>query len=311
MAEITENAFNPTTDPGKLKGFLESIGSFSEDLILWFNVGQKLYHYTNLEGLLGILSKNDLWLTHAQYCNDEQELTHGLQLTRKVIEEQAQGADPKRKSYLEELLSLLTEPKLDPVYVCCFCERDDLLSQWRAYAANATGVSIEFEPANFSYITGPDCPPTVGLMRFWKVFYSPETQQKIIRSAINYYPFFDQAAAPSDWAKWTAEAIRFFIPTFKNKDFVGEEEWRLIFTPASGGPVKPSYRVRGGMLVPYYSLIELCRQLGLPDQKLPLASVRIGPSPNKRLNAASVRMMLDRHGYESARVELSDTPYRG
>lgn len=311
MAEITKNAFNPTTDPDKLMGFLNSIGSFSEDLILFFNVEQRLYHYTNLEGLRGIIAGNDLWLTHAQYCNDEQELTHGLQLTRSVIQEQALAADPKRRGYLDELLTLLSDPKLDPVYICCFCEKDDLLSQWRAYGADSTGVSLEFEPAGFSYITGPDCPATMGLTRFWKVFYPLETQQKIIRSAVNYYPQIDPAAVPSDWARWTAEAIRFFIPTFKNKDFEEEKEWRLIFTPAPGSPAQPCYRVGRGMLIPYYELSELSRQLGRPEQKLPLTSVRVGPSPNKRLNAASVRMLLDRHGYDEVRVQLSETPYRG
>ncbi|MCC6860052.1 MAG: DUF2971 domain-containing protein [Bryobacterales bacterium] len=304
-------AFNPTTDPDRLRGFLNSIGSFSEDLILWFNVEQKLYHYTNLDGLRGIVSNSDLWLTHAQYCNDEEELTHGVRLTRSVIEEQAQPADPKRREYLAELLRLLDSPQLDPVYICCFCEKDDLLSQWRAYAANATGVSLEFEPAGFAYTTGPDCPPAMGLMRFWKVFYPPETQRKIIRSAIDYYPRFEPGSEPADWARWTAEAIRFFIPTFKNSDFQEEKEWRLIFTPAAGSPAQPSYRVARGMLAPYYSLSELARQLGRAGQKLPLTAVRIGPGPNKRLNAASVRMLLDRHGYDHVRVDQSETPYRG
>ena len=302
---------NPTTEPDKLRGFLDSIGSFSEDMILWFNVGQKLYHYTDLDGLQGIVANNDLWLTHAQYCNDEDELTHGLRLTHAVIQEQAAPADPTQRQYLDELLQLLDSPQLDPVYICCFCENDNLLSQWRAYAANATGVSLEFEPTRFSYITGPDCPQTVGLMRFWKVFYRPETQRKIVRSAIKYYPSFERNAPPADWARWTAEAIRFFLPTFKNSDFEGEKEWRLIFTPAPASPVQPSYRVTRGMLAPYYSLNNLARQLGYTDQKLPLTALRIGPSPNKRLNAVSARMLLERHGYSDVRVDFSETPYRG
>jgi len=123
MPEITKSAFNPTTEPDKWMGFLNRIGSFSENLILGFSVEKKLYHYTNLEGLRGIITRSDLWLTHAQYCNDEQELTHGLQLTRGVIQEQALTADPKRRGYLDELLTLLSDPKLDPVYICCFCEK--------------------------------------------------------------------------------------------------------------------------------------------------------------------------------------------
>jgi len=300
-----------TSDPDKLKRFLDSIGSFSEDMILWFNVEERLYHYTDLAGMKGIISGDDLWLTHAQYCNDESELTHGLELTKRVIQQLSEGADAKRKAYLDELTKLVCDPELDPVYICCFCEQDDLLSQWRAYSANATGVSLEFAPNEFRFITGPDCPSPYGLMRFWKVFYPIETQEKIIRSAIDFYPSMEKEATSSEWALWTAEAIRFFIPTFKNSDFMGEKEWRLIFSPAVGSPARPSYRVVRGMLAPYYSLKELCVQLGYQNQKLPLTSVRIGPCPNRRLNAASTRMLLDQHDYGEVEVKTSATPYRG
>lgn len=301
---------SPTSAPDKLQGFLTSIGSWSEDQILWFNVEQRLYHYTNLDGLHGIISNGDLWLTHAQYCNDEEELTHGLRLTESVIQEQIATADGVQRQYLEELLRLLSLPNVDAVYICCFCEANDLLSQWRAYGANGTGVSVAFEPSNFSYITGLDCPPTVGLMRFWKVFYSLETQKKIIRSAITYYPAFEPRAAPVDCARWTLEAIRFFLPTFKNAAFAEEKEWRLIFTPAAGSPVQPAYRVARGMLIPHYRIKDLSFYLGLRDQKLPITGLRIGPSPNKRLNAASTRMLLDQNGYNNAIIDVSESPYR-
>jgi hypothetical protein len=300
-----------TTDLDRLANFLASIGSFSEDLILFFNVEERLYHYTDLGGFHGIATTDDLWLTHAQFCNDEAELTYGQNLTEAIIAKQLDAADLNQKVYLQELLRLLCGPELDPVYICCFCERDDLLSQWRAYAANAGGVSVEVQPARFSYITGPDCPPRFGLLRFWKVFYELEQQQKIVRSAIKYYPTQEPAAAPSDWARWTAEAIRFFRPTFKNEDFAEEREWRLIFTPAPGSIAQPSYRRKGGMLAPFYSLKELANVLGLAAQKLPITSVRIGPGPNRKLNATSARMLLDRHGYSDAKVFASATPYRG
>ena len=52
-------------------------------------------------------------------------------------------------------------------------------------------------------------------------------EQKIIRSAIKYYPSFEPNAVPADWARWTADAIGFFLPTFKNDAFEEEKEWRL------------------------------------------------------------------------------------
>jgi hypothetical protein len=102
-----------------------------------------------------------------------------------------------------------------------------------------------------------------------------------------------------------ADAIEFFIPTFKNADFEEEKEFRLIFTPPERCPVKPAFRVRGAMLVPYYSLKELSG--GTP---LPITGVTVGPSTNRKMNVESVRMMLAKLGYTGVTVDASPTPYR-
>ncbi len=90
-----------------------------------------------------------------------------------------------RIDYVEAVAALLGEPPPTGFYVCCFCERDNLLSQWRSYGANGTGVSIGLDPREFEYISGPDMP--YGLMRLWRVFYKPTTQRKIVDDAIRYY----------------------------------------------------------------------------------------------------------------------------
>jgi hypothetical protein len=311
MSDAPVPDINPPTDLPRLSGFLANIGSASEDMILYFPAKDLLYHYTNLDGLQAILSSGDIRLTNSLYCNDEAEMIHGLKLARETIAaEQSGTTDPKRRSYLDELQRRSMEDKMQPVYIACFCEAGEKLSQWRAYGANGTGVTLGFAPGEFSYITGPDCPPNIGLMRFWKVFYPKATQQKIIRSAINYYPAFEPAATPPDWARWTWEAIQFFIPTFKHEHFQEEQEWRLIFTPALATPVPPSFRVARGMLIPFYSLKSLANALNPVERSLPLKSVRIGPSPSKELNAASAELLLKQHGY-SFGVDKSETPYRG
>ena len=65
------------------------------------------------------------------------------------------------------------------------------------------------------------------------------------------------------------------------------------------------------MLIPYYSLKDLSKGMGYPDRNLPLRSVTIGPNPNKTLNLASLRMLLNRLGYPNVPVTASNTPYRG
>jgi hypothetical protein len=299
-------------DIDALNRFLESVGSYTVDLIFNPGVLQTIHHYTDLNGLQGIVSNHDLWLTHSRYSNDDEELTHGYEIVKEVIEEiQANGKiSTKKKKYLTHVADILNIPMAEGVFICCFCEVDNLLSQWRSYGANGNGVSVGFKPDGFSYITGPDSPSS-GLIRLWKVFYDRNTQKEIVRSALNF-AFSDNTEprlSAAIRAQKAADAIQFFIPTFKNQDFKDENEIRLIYTPLPGSTVKPQFRIARGMLVPYYSLKELD---GSPTPRhLPIKSVRIGPSVNKQLNLESATMLLDKAGYTEVVVNSSDTPYRG
>jgi hypothetical protein len=146
-------------------------------------------------------------------------------------------------------------------------------------------------------------------MRLWKVFYETEKQKSIVREAINF-AFNDQNQPPAERAPQAADAIQFFIPTFKNEGFSEEKECRLIFTPSPGFDKACQFRVSRGMLVPYYTLQTLFDKQQQLD-KLPLIGVRVGPSANRRLNVESAVMVLDQAGYGHIPVDSSSTPYRG
>src|SRR5581483_1707559 len=128
MGGVPNPPIDFSIDLKRLSNFLSSIGSFSEDMILFFLATETLHHYTNLDGMLAILSGGDIRLTHARYCNEEAEMTHGLELAKSVIaEERGKATDPKRQQYLDELTRLLTEVEVEPVYIACFCEAVDRL----------------------------------------------------------------------------------------------------------------------------------------------------------------------------------------
>ena len=139
------------------------------------------------EGAIGIISGGDLWLTNSRYSNDDEELNCGHRLVDSVLDElqKEAAADASRLNWLRKLRVRIRAARGDQVYVCCFCERDNLLSQWRGYAENGGGVSLEFDPHGFTTVTGPDS--AHGLMRLWKVFYDRGQQQKIIRDCVEYH----------------------------------------------------------------------------------------------------------------------------
>ena len=296
-------------DIDSLNVFLARVSSYTPDLIYCQGDVTSVHHYTDLDGLRGIVGAHDLWLTHSRYSNDDEELTHGYGVVRKVITESLAGpVGLERANYLKALQEELDGSTAEPVYICCFCQSGDLLSQWRGYGANGAGVSLGFNPAHFSYITGPDS-PSYGLVRMWSVFYDDATQRSIVNEALE---FGAEASLPLDQqVARAADAIRFFIPTFKNALFAEEKEVRLIFTPSANAHVPhPDFRVSRGMLVPYYRLQALA---GGSDhaRPLPLTGLRIGPSARKDLNAEAARLMLAKAGYSALLIERSSTPYRG
>ncbi|NVO21250.1 MAG: DUF2971 domain-containing protein [Bacteroidetes bacterium] len=292
-----------------LQHFTYEIGSKSSYLVQDFAGG--LYHYTDLNGLIGIITKHDLWLTHSRFSNDENEMNDGYRIAKEVLKtKREQAITDDYKSYTIRVEEYLDKPS-QGVYICCFCEKNNLLSQWRSYGENGTGVSLGFNPLGFTQFTGPDLPPdSYGLMRLWKVYYKDATKKDIIEQALDLIPQMHQGESDDYIAQRVAEAIHFFLPTFKDPDFEEENERRLIFTPSVNCQVKPLYRNRRQMLVPYFSLNDLLKSM-IPDLRLPLISLTVGPGSRKEINRESVEMLLENHGYEGVKVDVSDTPYRG
>lgn len=297
----------PPIDIGVLTAFLNSLASYSQDLIQHLRSGQKLCHYTTLEGAIGIVTTGDLWLTNSLYSNDDEELNYGHFLVESILNELEKDptSDAARLEWLRKLREQLGAANGDQVYICCFCEKDNLLSQWRGYAENGGGVSIEFDPVGFEAVAGQDCQH--GLMRLWKVFYNLDQQRKIILDAVNY-PYWP-SANEDERIRYVVDALQFFMPTFKKLDFSEEQERRLIFTPYAMADPKPNFRTRRGLLVPYFSLKELAPTVG--GFKLPIKGVLVGPGLHRELNVESCKMMLAKHQYTNVPVQASTTPYRG
>jgi hypothetical protein len=116
----------PALDIEDLREFLDNLGSFAgPELILESSSVSRLYHYTDLAGLNGILSTNDLWLTHLQFLNDDEEMTHGQNIVAQVLKTRKVQADPAQATYLKIIEKILNEPLAGGVYICCFCEKDN------------------------------------------------------------------------------------------------------------------------------------------------------------------------------------------
>jgi len=135
------------------------------------NPPPRVYHYTTPEGLAGILKTQCLHATDVLYMNDASEQAYADSLIQRVIS--ALDKDPLM-GFLTETLRLKRQREHVAIYAACFCERGDLLSQWRAYSNGGTGYAIELD---WKAMAGPQPGP-------WpvagKVEYDAKAQEALV-----------------------------------------------------------------------------------------------------------------------------------
>lgn len=269
----------------------------------------KVYHYTSIEGLIGIVKSRSVWLTEFGYLNDRQELTYGFSLLAGAIEKiRMQNASPK----VEELLNDWSEKiKNSPshVYIASFSSCADSLSQWRAYGPIAIGI-----PVNNLILHVDDG-------RFQRVEYDYETQEKLLliylNHLVNAYLIDAEENRIENVPDIYCKKNRFLeIVTFlKNPAFESEHEYRLAYIndpevlAAFNFPAPPkSFRVSDGKIVPYIPSTDISFSGGR-DFPLEIFEIVIGPE-NDELLEQGIRELLSEYGLDDVVVRRSLVPLR-
>src|ERR1700684_413334 len=131
-----------------------------------------LYHYTDAAGVLGIIERRELWASNAAFLNDSTELIYVRGVLQEVLAEFEAGDEHSRAvaRYGHSMLRGLSEWLYD-VYVACFCENGDLLSQWRGYPRTGGGYSLGFDTRLLRH----------GNTACRRVVYDADDQRNIIR----------------------------------------------------------------------------------------------------------------------------------
>jgi hypothetical protein len=120
-----------------------------------------LYHYTDIAGLKGIVETKCLWATSAFFLNDSSEISYGSRLVANVLDNCIENVGSKcfAVRHFLGVLKWRFEHEISavqystPVYLTCFCETDNLLSQWRGYASRG-GYSIGFQISDDNSLSG-------------------------------------------------------------------------------------------------------------------------------------------------------------
>jgi hypothetical protein len=273
-----------------------------------------IYHYTTPAGLRGILSSHRLWATDFAYLNDASEINYGFAFVRDQVANALHAATSETEQELlrrSDLSDSATDSASD--FVSCFCSEGDLLSQWRSYAAVGSGYSVGINAHALVRHNQP-------ILR--RVIYDEPTQHRLIRSAITetctLFRTLAEGRSKTEldadktlpaFASFLASRLREFLYTFKHHGFSEEREWRLIFRGFNRAEYLPALQFRDGKIPVPYLPIALQSAPAVPGI-LPIIEVRHGPTLQPNLAEKTVRLMLERFGYEHVEISGSSTPLR-
>jgi hypothetical protein len=279
-----------------------------------------LWHYTDANGLNGILSSRKLRLGHARFLNDQTELDFGLQTVCSVLAAQRErfGKLGMDATYIaEKVRERLIK---HDVYVFACSERSDAISQWNLYGAGGYGYGLGFDFADIVK-WGPRSKP----LELRKIIYTPFEQRSVVESVVEEGLLIAYgrivSAETREHAEYLAsilteelvEALCGSCATIKNPDFTDEVEWRLVRTvsefTAAAEPV---------VSIPRDNYLKPCIDVSIAanwrstalDSELPIRAVICGPRLQEGRAVTAVERALRIHGFNGVDVSFSRLAWR-
>jgi hypothetical protein len=108
-----------------------------------------LYHYCSTASFHAIIQSRALWLSALSLSNDTME----GKLVARAIERLAEGDCLDHKNVRLLRIGIQSLTGIFDGLGFCLSEKRDLLSQWRGYAGNATGVAIGFSAEYLTWLS--------------------------------------------------------------------------------------------------------------------------------------------------------------
>ncbi len=252
---------------------------------------RNMHHYTSLEGIVGIHETQGLWATKIQYFSDSSELNHAFALFRRQVEHLfVNNLGPK--DLLSNLNSWIQAPHHTAnaaVFVVCFTERYDSLSQWRSYTPVGRGVCLELQASHLLACTrahGYDIA---------KCIYQGDKKWSLAKQAVDFFVSEATKIGPDAsgdyfhaFAALQQDLLR-IAATFKHEAFEDEREWRAVLRhDGSSTAPKIAYRAGRNTVIPYVSF-----PLVHPDtEQFRLWNICVGPTPHMELSVAALKSLF-------------------
>lgn len=191
---------------------------------LEFTPKQTLYHYTSVDGLIGILQSKSIWLTDLYNTNDPREIHWGFERFLLALSRVRLSEYPGPSGlFLDKLTQSLKIYREHTRSSCgCFSLVGDELPMWATYGSNYGGVAIGFRPTAITNMIG----------RLQKVIYSDnntdDTLQNIASTIASDYIARYNSSTIGEIQSGAASYAA--MTSLKHQSWPYEHEVRLVYT---------------------------------------------------------------------------------
>lgn len=248
-----------------------------------------IYHYTTVTGLIGIISHKELWASDCRFLNDGTELSYAKEIFFNEVQKlnlppiDNGGGYPLPGSTLDYL----------HMYITCFCEDGDLLSQWRGYGTDQ-GYSLGFDTLLLNESDVHEIRPMQYGIDDPKKYFADDLEAAI-----------QPTSHPGMQEFYRSGLILPRLATAKHPSFGEEKEWRLMKQISSFGKDDELYEInfRPSPLGPI-------GYIKIPFRIACLREIIIGPGEYPTTREAAVREMLTKNGFSDTLVRVSNIPLR-
>lgn len=230
-----------------------------------------VYHYANTQAFKGVVENAEVWATDFRYLNDSRELVYTWAVFVERLEQLA-GQQPSEHSQAYraqlEALRLMDARDLmrfdDTMFVACFSELPDAVSQWTRYGgADGRGFALGFDAERIGFLKVPQynhAPngklvpvkailsggPTSGQQveltwpaNLQKVRYGDDARNLVVDGLIDTVQRIAETSGTFDNnvgnCIFQTHALVHRLPLVKHSDYQDEREHRSTITEHHGG----------------------------------------------------------------------------
>ncbi len=298
-----------------------------------FDSTETIYHYTSANGLRGILTNHEIWLTNTAFVNDITECK-ALKSEMDLFNEENFSNPDVKKAWFDYLKQ---DKEDNSLYIGSFSRTEDFLGQWRAYGSYSIGFeTYKLAESNFNLY---ECVYDKEKIRDWILEkekadewsgkYLNEQARRMAAHSLIYVASMKYknvnyenerevrliAVSNHSWGLYTNSPEMYCEQSaiyFRNHNLLNVPvSYVKFFIPKESKTRKELERI-----VKSKSQIEtkqIIRNIETKQERalLPIREIRIGPMVQQNEAKLACEILLSEKGYKDCSIIPSKIPYRG